>query len=150
MSASIDFKLFPFQFSMAQLADVDLMKIPNDWLRTEGRLLSEATSLKMGHPRPLFCLFSSFQTNITHFTTNICEKCPSSVRCWDSNPRTSEHESPHITTWPVFLYFVKFVYHLPTQIPFRSVGFHLLISTFRTYLYSINDPAKCFGGSDLV
>ena len=28
----------------------------------------------MGHPRPLFHLFSSFQTNITIFTTNICEK----------------------------------------------------------------------------
>ena len=31
--------------------------------------------LKMGHPRPLFRLFSSFQTNITILTTNICEKC---------------------------------------------------------------------------
>ena len=30
---------------------------------------------KKGHPRPLFNLFSSFQTNITIFTTNICEKC---------------------------------------------------------------------------
>ena len=28
----------------------------------------------MGHPHPLFRLFSSFQTNIvTIFTTNICE-----------------------------------------------------------------------------
>ena len=40
----------------------------------------------MGHPRPLFHLFSSFQTNFTIFTTNKCEKCPSSIRCWDSNP----------------------------------------------------------------
>ena len=54
----------------------------------------------MGHPRPLFHLFSSFQTNITIFTTNICEKCPSSIRCWDSNPQPLEHESPPITTWP--------------------------------------------------
>ena len=30
--------------------------------------------LKMGHPRPLFHLFSSFQANITIFTTNKCEK----------------------------------------------------------------------------
>ena len=28
---------------------------------------------KKGHPRPLFHLISSFQTNITIFTTNICE-----------------------------------------------------------------------------
>ena len=29
---------------------------------------------KMGQPRPLFHLFSSFQTHITIFTTNKCEK----------------------------------------------------------------------------
>ena len=27
----------------------------------------------MGHPRPLFCLFLSFQTNITILTINKCE-----------------------------------------------------------------------------
>ena len=41
----------------------------------------------MGLSRPLFHLFSSFQTSITIFKTNICEKYPSSIRCWDSNPR---------------------------------------------------------------
>ena len=55
---------------------------------------------KMGHLRPLFRLFLSFQTNFTIFTTNKCEKCPSSIRCWDSNPRPSEYESPPITTRP--------------------------------------------------
>ena len=52
----------------------------------------------MGHPCPLFCLFSSFQTNITIFTTINVKKCPSSIRCWDLNPQPSEHESPPITT----------------------------------------------------
>ena len=56
--------------------------------------------LKMGHPRPLLYLFSSFQTNITILTTNKCEKCPSSIRCWDSNSQPSEHKSPPITTRP--------------------------------------------------
>ena len=42
-------------------------------------------------PRPLFRLFWPFQTNITIFTSNICEKCPSSIWCWDSNPRPSQH-----------------------------------------------------------
>ena len=37
-------------------------------------ILGNHSFLKMGHPRPLFHLFSSFQTNITIFTTNICEK----------------------------------------------------------------------------
>ena len=36
---------------------------------------------KMGQPRPLFHLFSSFQTNITNFTTNMyVKKYPSSTR----------------------------------------------------------------------
>ena len=35
---------------------------------------------KMGQPRPLFHLFSSFQTNITILTTYKCDKCPSSIR----------------------------------------------------------------------
>ena len=56
---------------------------------------------KMGQPRPLIHLFSSFQTNITNFTTNMyVKKCPSSIRCWDSNSRPLEHEPPPITTRP--------------------------------------------------
>ena len=56
----------------------------------------------MGHPRPLFHLFPSSQTNITILTTNICGKmlCPSSNRRWDSNPRPLEHKYPSITTRP--------------------------------------------------
>ena len=53
--------------------------------------------LKMGNPRPLFRLFSSFQANITILKTNKCEKCPSSIRCWDLNSQTMEHESPPIS-----------------------------------------------------
>ena len=55
---------------------------------------------KNGPSRPLFRLFSSFQTNITIFTANKCEKCPSCKWRWDSNPQPSEHESPPITTRP--------------------------------------------------
>ena len=51
----------------------------------------------MGHPG-LFFIY--FQTNITIFTTNKREKCPSSIWCLDSNPRPLEHESPAITTRP--------------------------------------------------
>ena len=56
----------------------------------------------MGHPRPLFHLFSSFQTHITILTTTRCGKmlCPSSIWHRDLNPRPSEHESPPITTRP--------------------------------------------------
>ena len=48
-----------------------------------------------------FVCFRSFQSNIiTNFTTNICEKCASSIWCWDSNSRPSERESLPITTRP--------------------------------------------------
>ena len=53
----------------------------------------------MGHPRPLFRLFSFFSNKHEYnFSTNKCEKCPSSIWHWDSNPQPSEHESPPITT----------------------------------------------------
>ena len=55
---------------------------------------------KMGRPRPLFNLFSSFQTNITILQQINVKKCPSSIQCWDSNPWLSEHVSPPITTRP--------------------------------------------------
>ena len=54
--------------------------------------------LKMGHPRPLFHLFSSFQSKITFLQQTFVKKSPSSIRFWDSNPQPSEHESPPITT----------------------------------------------------
>ena len=53
----------------------------------------------MGPHRSLFCLYLSFQTKLTIFTTNMYEKYPSKKQqCWDSNPQPSEHESPPITT----------------------------------------------------
>ena len=55
----------------------------------------------MGQPGLFFVYFWSFQTNIiTIFTTNICEKCPSSILCRDSNPRPLECEPLPITTRP--------------------------------------------------
>ena len=42
--------------------------------------------------------FSFFQTNITILQQINVKKCPPSIRCWDSNPRPPEHESPPITT----------------------------------------------------
>ena len=45
-----------------------------------------------------FFVFSYFQTNNTIHTT--VKQCPSSKRCWDSNPWRFEHESLRITTRP--------------------------------------------------
>ena len=65
----------------------------------------------MGHSQPLFRLFSFFQTNISIFTTNICEKMSiQQVRCWQSNSQHSVHESPPITTRPGLPPLHKFVF----------------------------------------
>ena len=64
-------------------------------------------------PTPAYFIiyFQSFQTNIiTIFTTNIFEKCPSSIRCQDSNPQPSEHESLPITNRPGLLPSIKHSY----------------------------------------
>ena len=56
------------------------------------------------------------------------KKCPSSLQCWDSNPGTSRHESPPITTRPGLLfYFLVDQNHLiiplqNIQKSFQSIG----------------------------
>ena len=49
-----------------------------------------------GHSPAFFRLFLSFQTNITMFTTNICEKCPSGV--WI---RTPYLQNISLHPWPL-------------------------------------------------
>ena len=44
--------------------------------------------------------FHLFPTNVTFFTTNECEKMSIQYMGYDSNPRSSEHESPPISTRP--------------------------------------------------
>ena len=47
-----------------------------------------------------FIYFHLFKQTFQFFATIMCVKRPSSIRCWESNPRSSEHESPPITTRP--------------------------------------------------
>ena len=56
----------------------------------------------MGQPRPLFRLFPVFfkQTSLQFLQQIYVKKCPSSIRCRDSNPWPSDRESPPITTRP--------------------------------------------------
>ena len=53
----------------------------------------------MGQLRP-FIYFCLFKHTLQSFTTNICEKCSSSIECQNLNSRPLEHESPPITTRP--------------------------------------------------
>ena len=48
-------------------------------------------------------IFGLLKRTIQFFTTNQCEKCPSSIRRRNSNPRPFEHESSPITTIPGLL-----------------------------------------------
>ena len=60
----------------------------------------------MGHPRPLFGLFSDFPNKQFILGTQLVEKqCPSSILCWDSNWQPLEHASSPITTSTVKIYF---------------------------------------------
>ena len=80
----------------------------------------------MGQPRPLFCLFSVFSNKQYNFTTNICEKCPSSIRCRDSNPRPLERESLPFTTRPGLPpNIVHFLFHSFKSISLKGC-YHLL------------------------
>ena len=57
-------------------------------------------SKKCADPGLFFIYFQSFQSNITIFTTNQCEKCPSSIGHRDSNSQPSDYEIPPLTTRP--------------------------------------------------
>ena len=59
---------------------------------------------KMGQPGLFFVYFRSYQTNFTIFTTNNCEKCPSSIRRRESNPRPLVRESLPLTTRPGLIF----------------------------------------------
>ena len=65
---------------------------------------------KWANPGFFFNLFSSFQTHITIFTTNKCEKCPYSTHCLDSDSRPLEHESPPINTLDMLLTLGKIIF----------------------------------------
>ena len=88
-----------------------------------------------------FSFIFIFSKNITIFTTKICEKCPSSIRCWDSNPRHSVHESPPITTRPG-QYSLSFCTAcvLPICMPtyLLGVGVSAPTSTMRLFFFSLS------------
>ena len=82
----------------------------------------------MGQPRPLFRLFSVFfkQTSLQFLLQIYVEKCPSSIRCRDSNPRPLERESLPFTTRPGLPpNIVHFLFHSFKSISLKGC-YHLL------------------------
>ena len=86
------------------VADLGPFILPT--IRSKEDLLCEAVERfpifkKWANSGLFFVYFRSFSNKHHYnFTTNICEKCPSSIRCRDSNPRPSECESLPFTTRP--------------------------------------------------
>ena len=64
-----------------------------------GNILNFSFFKKQAIPTSFPFVFDSSNKHY-NFTANKCEKCPSTIWCWDSNPRPSEYESPPITTRP--------------------------------------------------
>ena len=74
---------------------------PEDQLRIVSPFSKKLGRFTQHHSRPLFRLFSVFFKQTIQFLQQIyVKKCPSSIRCRDSNPRPLECESPPITTRP--------------------------------------------------
>ena len=96
---------------------------------------------KWDNPSLFFIYFRSFQTKLTIFITNKCEKCPSSLQRWESNPRPLIRESLPITTRPArkwhfyalrspSFYFYAFLGVKKSFFSILSIYFsHLLITT---------------------
>ena len=110
---------------LAKVVSCGINKVPKVFGATfDGNIPLLSTSfyfLKNGPTPASFCLFSSFKTNITIFTTNKYEKCPTRIRCWDSNPQPSQHESPPITTRGGLLSPPSTLYELPASCTWRYV-----------------------------
>ena len=97
------FFIFVFSTVNSKFVQYNILPMIGFELRTSGigrnRSASLATPLPHfsqslflnGLSAASFCLFLSFQTNNAFFTTNKCEKCPSSIQYWDSNPQPSSH-----------------------------------------------------------
>ena len=98
----------------------------------------------MGHTRPLlvyFGLFKQTKQTVQLLQINV-KKCPSSIQCWDSNPRPLKHKSSPVENRPgLQLMFCSFLSHVCSSIflslplsSYRFIGLSFrrcLVLTFR-------------------
>ena len=88
----------------------------------------------MGQPRPLFRFFGLYKQTLKFLQQIYVKKCPSSIRCRDSNPRPLEYKSLPMATRPYFLYSAK----MYKQIFLLLLSTHFLIGKDRKI--SIKNP----------
>ena len=63
-------------------------------------LLSNLLFFKNGPALGIFFIYIVFSNTHYNFYIKKCEKCPSSIWCWDLNSQPLEYESPPKTTRP--------------------------------------------------
>ena len=102
--------------------------------RTRVSTITQYFSLKNG-PNPasfsfLFSVFSNKQINVN--------KCPSCIRCWDSNPQPFEHELSPVTTRPGLngAFFILKLFHNSVLNRFRKCV-PSEINYYSNYAYSV-------------
>ena len=94
------------------------------------------SSLKMGQPRPLFCLFLVFSNKQYNFLQDInVGKCPSSIRHRDSNPWHLKHESSPVTTRPGLPLFASYLIWPYVGLSLLRFSFLLSLSPFSLCFY---------------
>ena len=64
---------------------------------TSIKLISLQVFKKLANPGVFLIYFRLLKHLLQFLTTNKCEKCPSIIRCQDSNSQPLEHEPPPIT-----------------------------------------------------
>ena len=118
----LPFSIISFELSHLSFKNSILIPTPYGYFATRDFFLSVSLLYFDGPiPASFIIYFRSFQTNIIIiFTTIQCEKCPSSIRCWDSNPWPLDHESPPITTRPGLppksLYFLHLLFYASLKV----------------------------------
>ena len=78
----------------------------------------------MGHPLPLFHLFSSFQTHITIFMTNICEKMYTMLGFEPTTSHNHKTRAPALAVEIFILTLVPTFFHLMGQMHQRYQLLH--------------------------
>ena len=95
----------------------------------------------------LFFVYFHLFKQISQFLQQIIvKKCPSNIRCWDSNPQPLKHESPPITTRPtdVTILIRRYINLLIKRIHFKFLTSQVFAArtSFLTFLISLSRLSK--------
>ena len=93
---------------------------------------------KWANPGLFLFDFRLFNQTNTNFATNQCEKCPSSIQCWDSNQQPLKHELSPVTTRPGLP--PTELFSLNALYSFRKSSYQLVARMDNHFLYLSSTP----------